>query len=103
MTDLPFGGCDHPGLMLSWGQHTYQNPDQSGPHLYSVHISVHCPHCNARFQFLGENPLAPVSVVEAQRERIGAWVSNDLAELGCMIAPIEQGGGLADLAVKGRA
>ncbi len=109
MPDVPnlpppgFGGCEHPEAKPSAAVYAIGDPMNPGVVLHSVHLRVTCPHCGAAFRFLGNNALAPSGAVEAQRDRIGAWVSGDAVELACMIAPIEPGEALATIAVAGRA
>lgn len=98
-----FGGCQHPRLVPHAVTYALHDPDRPGLFLYSVHVSVFCPDCQAKFRFLGNNALAPTSAVEAQKDRRGAWVSGTAEELGCMISPIEPGEGLSEMAVLGRA
>jgi hypothetical protein len=93
--------CEHHRLTPSAACYIYPNAD--GGSLYCVAVAAACPDCGAKFQFLGNNPLAPSTYEEAQKERLGAWVSPNLQELACMIAPVEPSGGLADAAILGRA
>jgi hypothetical protein len=97
--------CPHHTLTPQSAAYVLENPDAPGAWLYSVHLAVTCADCGVRFRFLGDNPLAPVTVMEAQSRRLGAFVTVTLDELGCMIAPIENepSGGLASIAVAGRA
>lgn len=98
-----FGGCQHLRLVPHAATYALIDPNRPGLLLYSVHVSVFCPDCGAKFRFLGDNALAPSSAMEAQQDRRGAWVSGTAEELGCMIAPIEPGEALANVAVAGRA
>lgn len=96
--------CPHHTLTPTSAAYVLENPEAPGAWLYSVHLAVNCADCGVRFRFLGDNRLAPESVMEAQRSRVGAFVSATLDELGCMISPIEPGSApLATAAVAGRA
>lgn len=96
-------GCQHTRLVPHAATYALNDPERPGLFLYSVHVSVFCPDCQVRFQFLGSNPLAPETATEAQQDRRGAWVTGDLCELACLIAPVEPGEGLQNIAVIGRA
>lgn len=96
--------CEHLNLTPTSAAYVMENPDAPGAWLYSVRLAVACKDCGVRFQFLGDNALAPESPLEAQRTRLGAFVTATLDELACMIAPIEAASGaLATAAVHGRA
>lgn len=96
------GKCPHHTLTPQSAAYVMDNPEAPGAWLYSVHLAVSCADCGVRFQFLGQNKLAPTSLQEAQRDRLGAFVTATLDELGCMISPIEPGSGpLATMAVQG--
>jgi hypothetical protein len=97
------GKCQHLNLSPQSAAYVLENPDAPGAWLYSVHLAVTCADCGVKFRFLGDNALAPGSLQEAQRGRLGAFVTATLDELGCMIAPIEPSGGLSEMAVSGRA
>lgn len=96
-------GCEHPQIIPNVQTWAHRDPEGIGETIITAHMSIMCAVCHCRFQFLGNNELAPQSVQEAQEERIGAWVSRDLSELACVIAPIQGGGGLAEAEVRGRA
>lgn len=96
------GACLHGRLVPHAATYALVDPI-SGQMMYSVHVSVFCPDCQARFRFLGNNALAPDTAKEAQEDRRGAWVSGTADELACMIAPIEPGEALEGMAVQGRA
>lgn len=95
--------CPHTRLTPHAATYAINDPTNPGRFLYSVHINVFCPDCQAKFRFLGNNALAPTTAEEAQKDRRGAWVSGTAEELACMIAPIEAGEALCGVAVQGRA
>lgn len=95
--------CNHIRLTPSAACYVMPDPEAPRGFYYAVAVAVFCPDCRARFQFLGNNALAPQSYAEAQRSRVGAWVSGNLCELACVLAPVEPSGGLADVEVAGRA
>ncbi len=98
-----FGGCEHPQIIPNVQTWAHRDIDGVAETIITAHVTIMCAVCHCRFQFLGNNELAPLSVQDAQQDRIGAWVSRDLSELACVIAPIQGGGGLAEVAVAGRA
>lgn len=96
--------CSHMNLTPTSAAYVLENPEAPGAWLYSVHLAVNCADCGVRFMFLGQNKLAPTSIVEAQKARVGAFVTATLDELGCCIAPIDlASGALGRAAVMGRA
>lgn len=96
--------CPHHSLTPTSAAYVMENPDAPGAWLYSVHLAVSCADCGVRFRFNGDMPLAPMTVLEAQSRRLGAWVTPDQAELACTISPINaSGAALESAAVMGRA
>ena len=95
--------CDHNALPDAVVYKLLNPTNPLAAPLWSVHVAVRCTLCGQAFRFLGNNALAPETPQEAQRSRLGAWVTGTADELACMIAPIEPGEALADIAVAGRA
>lgn len=95
--------CRHPRLTPDSTTYALMDPNNPGAWIYTVHVRVFCPDCAARFRFLGDMPLAPASAKEAMMGRMGAFVSGDGGELGCVIAPIGLSEGLENMTAAGRA
>ena len=91
--------CPHHNVEIRWSVHHYATDET----LHTAHIQAVCNACGVRFRFLGNMALAPPTAEEALSGRHGAWISGTADELGCVIAPIEPGGGLQSIAVEGRA
>lgn len=98
-----YTGCEHLNIETHTATYRIHNPEDPQKPYFTVAVKVQCMQCRVLFRFLGDNPGVPEDCAEARDRRLGAWVSDMGDELGALIAPMDTGEPLAQVAVLGRA